>query len=82
MTPSQLLAGTFRAYKRVVSPLLPQACRFHPTCSEYAAQAVEIHGAIKGSALAAQRLMRCHPWNAGGFDPVPTATVAPTLPRA
>ena len=82
MTPAQLLAGTFRTYKRVVSPLLPAACRFHPTCSEYAAQAVEIHGAIKGSALAAHRLLRCNPWNAGGFDPVPTAPAAATPPRA
>jgi len=81
MSPKHLLAGTFRAYKRVVSPLLPPACRFHPTCSEYAAQAVEIHGALKGSALAAGRLLRCHPWSEGGFDPVPTATASTAPPR-
>ena len=82
MSPRSLLAGSFRAYKRVVSPLLPPACRFHPTCSEYAAQAIEIHGALKGSALAAGRLLRCNPWSAGGFDPVPTATAVAEPPRA
>jgi putative membrane protein insertion efficiency factor len=68
-----LLAAAFRSYKRFVSPFLPPACRFQPTCSEYAAQAVEIHGAAKGSLLAAGRILRCHPWSAGGFDPVPAA---------
>ena len=81
MRARTFVAGTFRGYKRLVSPLMPQACRFHPTCSEYAAQAVEIHGAIKGSALAARRLLRCNPWSAGGFDPVPTMTAAAALPR-
>jgi putative membrane protein insertion efficiency factor len=82
MSARSLLAGFFRAYKRLVSPLMPRACRFHPTCSEYAAQAVEIHGALKGSALAAGRLLRCNPWSAGGFDPVPNATVSARPPRA
>jgi len=82
MSGRTVLAGSFRAYKRVISPLLPPACRFHPTCSEYAAQAVEIHGVIKGSALAAGRLLRCHPWSAGGFDPVPSATASAPPPRA
>jgi hypothetical protein len=77
-----LLAGLFRVYKRVVSPFLPPACRFHPTCSEYAAQAVESHGALKGSALAVGRLLRCNPWSGGGFDPVPTATAPADPPRA
>lgn len=81
MRPARLLAAAFRGYKRLVSPLLPPACRFHPTCSEYAAQAVESHGVIKGSALAAGRLLRCHPWSAGGFDPVPTAPAAAQPPR-
>ena len=76
------VASGFRAYKRVVSPFMPRACRFHPTCSEYAAQAVEAHGALKGSALAAGRVLRCNPWSAGGFDPVPTATAAAAPPRA
>jgi putative membrane protein insertion efficiency factor len=82
MTPRMLLSGVFRAYKRLVSPFLPRACRFHPTCSEYAAQAVENHGVLKGSALAVFRLLRCNPWSAGGFDPVPTATTAAAPPRA
>jgi putative membrane protein insertion efficiency factor len=82
MSPRILLAGSVRAYKRVVSPFLPPACRFHPTCSEYAAQAIESHGVLKGSALAAGRLLRCNPWSAGGFDPVPTATAAAAPPRA
>ena len=81
MTPRRLLAGVFRAYKRVVSPLMPPACRFHPTCSEFAAQAVEIHGATKGVALATGRLLRCHPWSEGGFDPVPPPTAAAAPPR-
>jgi uncharacterized protein len=65
------LVGAFRAYKRFVSPLLPPACRFEPSCSEYAADAVELHGVARGSALALARLLRCHPWSRGGFDPVP-----------
>ena len=81
MRPRTFVAGVFHAYKRLVSPFMPQACRFHPTCSEYAAEAVEVHGAFKGSALAARRLLRCNPWSAGGFDPVPTATAAAALPR-
>lgn len=67
----RVLAGVFRAYKRFVSPFMPPACRFQPTCSEYAAEAVEIHGVLKGGALAARRLLRCHPWSAGGIDLVP-----------
>ena len=81
MTARRFLAGFFRAYKRVVSPFIPPSCRFHPTCSEYAAQAVEVHGALKGSALASGRLLRCNPWSAGGFDPVPTAAAAAAPPR-
>jgi uncharacterized protein len=76
-----IVAGVFRAYKRLVSPFLPRACRFHPTCSEYAAEAVEVHGALKGSVLAAHRLLRCNPWSAGGIDPVPTATASAAPPR-
>ena len=71
MTARDLLASVLRAYKRFVSPALPPACRFHPTCSEYAALAVERHGIWRGSVLAARRLLRCHPWSAGGFDDVP-----------
>jgi len=82
VTARSLLSGALRAYKRLVSPFMPPACRFHPSCSEYAAEAVEVHGALKGSVLAAARLLRCNPWSAGGFDPVPTATAAAAPPRA
>lgn len=59
------------AYKRFVSPLFPPACRFTPTCSEYAREAVLKYGLFRGSALSVRRLSRCHPFHAGGFDPVP-----------
>lgn len=71
MTVRVLVAGLLRFYKCVVSPLLPPACRFLPTCSEYAAEAIERHGVAQGSLLAGRRLVRCHPFCAGGFDPVP-----------
>jgi putative membrane protein insertion efficiency factor len=57
-------------YKRWISPLLPSACRFHPTCSEYMAQAVEQRGVWRGLWMGARRLLRCHPLHQGGFDPV------------
>jgi uncharacterized protein len=60
-----------RAYQVVLSPLFGPACRFYPTCSEYARQAILRHGLIKGVLLSVKRLMRCHPFNRGGFDPVP-----------
>jgi putative membrane protein insertion efficiency factor len=60
------------AYQRTVSPWLPRACRFAPTCSEYARQAVLEHGLTRGSWLAVTRLARCHPFNPGGYDPPPT----------
>jgi uncharacterized protein len=81
MTLRRSLAALFRGYKRFVSPLMPPACRFYPTCSEYAAEAIETHGALKGTVLAASRLSRCHPWSAGGFDPVPPTTVTSRRPR-
>ena len=71
MTPRGVLVGALRGYKRFVSPLLPPACRFHPSCSVYAAEAIERHGALRGGWLAVRRVSRCHPWNEGGFDPVP-----------
>jgi len=58
-------------YKRLISPMLPHACRFVPTCSEYAAEAIERHGVLRGSALAAGRLLRCHPFARSGYDPPP-----------
>jgi len=58
-------------YRRWISPVLPPACRFAPSCSEYAAAAIEKHGVLRGGMLAARRLVRCGPWHPGGFDPVP-----------
>ncbi len=66
-----LLVLLVKAYRRLVSPMLPPACRFYPSCSAYAETALERHGALKGSWLAARRLARCHPFHPGGIDPVP-----------
>lgn len=63
--------AVLRFYKRFLSPLLPRACRFEPTCSVYAREAIERHGLARGIALAAKRLLRCHPFHKGGLDPVP-----------
>ncbi|MDQ3155575.1 MAG: membrane protein insertion efficiency factor YidD [Actinomycetota bacterium] len=64
-----------RAYRFAISPLYGQVCRYHPTCSAYALQAVETHGAIRGTWLAVRRLLRCHPWSSGGYDPVPESPI-------
>ncbi|RTI01251.1 membrane protein insertion efficiency factor YidD [Thermus scotoductus] len=60
-----------KAYRRFISPLKPKTCRFHPTCSAYALEALERHGALWGSYLAARRILKCHPLHPGGLDPVP-----------
>ena len=64
-----------RIYQWTLSPLLPRACRFAPSCSEYAAEAIVAHGAWRGTGLAVRRLARCHPWGGHGYDPVPPARV-------
>ena len=68
---ARVLMGALHAYKRWVSPLLPPACRFSPSCSEYMGEAVRVHGVARGVWLGLRRLTRCHPWHAGGYDPVP-----------
>ncbi len=65
------LLGLLRFYKHGISPYLPNACRFTPTCSEYALEAIQRFGVLKGGALAAKRIGRCHPWGGHGYDPVP-----------
>ncbi|HAF15364.1 MAG TPA: membrane protein insertion efficiency factor YidD [Blastocatellia bacterium] len=65
-----LLIAFLRFYKLVISPFLPASCRFFPTCSEYASEAISRYGALRGTALALRRLLRCHPFSAGGYDPV------------
>jgi uncharacterized protein len=69
--PRNILILLLMAYRKVISPLYGQVCRFFPSCSAYALEAITVHGAVKGSWLAAKRLARCHPWNAGGVDHVP-----------
>ncbi|HXZ53500.1 MAG TPA: membrane protein insertion efficiency factor YidD [Burkholderiales bacterium] len=70
---SGLLRLLVRGYRFFVSPLLPPSCRFHPSCSEYAEEALRRHGALRGSWLSVRRVCRCGPWSRGGHDPVPGA---------
>jgi hypothetical protein len=67
----KLLGLVLRGYQVAISPLLGVSCRFHPTCSEYAREAIMKHGVMRGLWLAGRRLARCHPWHPGGIDPVP-----------
>ncbi len=67
----QIAAFLITLYQRLVSPLFPPSCRFVPTCSQYAKEAILKHGLVRGSYLAARRILRCHPLNPGGYDPVP-----------
>lgn len=67
----RLLIGLIRGYKILISPLLPPACRFQPTCSEYGMEAIERFGVFRGGWMAIMRVLRCHPFHPGGYDPVP-----------
>lgn len=70
---SKALRGAVRAYQLTLTPVFGGQCRFYPSCSAYAMEALAVHGAARGSLLATQRILRCHPWNPGGIDPVPPA---------
>jgi putative membrane protein insertion efficiency factor len=74
---ARLLVLPIRAYQRWISPAMGQHCRFAPSCSSYAVEALQLHGALRGSWLALRRLSRCHPWNPGGHDPVPLPAADP-----
>lgn len=65
------IQAPIRVYRKYISPIKPATCRFYPTCSAYALEAIEVHGPVKGSWLAAKRIARCHPFHPGGLDPVP-----------
>ncbi len=65
------LTGAVRTYQWTIRPVIGANCRFHPSCSEYAVEALATHGALRGTVLSARRILRCNPWNEGGFDPVP-----------
>ena len=71
MSLEKPLIGMIRGYKRFISPLLPPACRYLPTCSDYALEAIRTHGPLRGIWLGSKRLCRCHPWGGSGWDPVP-----------
>ena len=68
---SRFLLGVIKLYRYLISPFLGNRCRFHPSCSEYAVEAIQIHGPFKGFLLGVWRILRCAPWGKGGFDPVP-----------
>ncbi len=67
----QVVLALIRCYQRFISPALPSSCRFTPTCSEYSYEAIQRYGVLKGGWLGLRRIARCHPWNPGGYDPVP-----------
>ncbi|MGH4015585.1 MAG: membrane protein insertion efficiency factor YidD [Pseudonocardiaceae bacterium] len=77
----RLLVLVLRCYRRWISPALPPSCRFYPTCSAYAVEALTVHGAIRGSWLTMRRLLRCAPWHPGGMDPVPPPRSPPSTER-
>ncbi|MDR1922498.1 MAG: membrane protein insertion efficiency factor YidD [Candidatus Adiutrix sp.] len=73
--------GAIVVYQRCLSPFLPPACRFSPTCSVYAAEVIKAHGFRRGSFLAVRRLLKCHPFHPGGYDPAPPVSGGPPAPR-
>jgi putative membrane protein insertion efficiency factor len=82
MSPLAMLLRTFvLAYRWLISPVLPPSCRYAPSCSAYAAEAIARHGAVVGTWLALRRIARCHPWGGAGYDPVPKPARPGTLPH-
>ncbi|MDO8300648.1 membrane protein insertion efficiency factor YidD [Lacisediminimonas sp.] len=81
---TKLLLILLRIYKLAISPYLGRNCRFHPSCSDYASEAIRRHGPLKGFAMSGRRLCKCHPWHAGGYDPVPepSSPASSSSPRA
>ncbi len=78
MTPAQhLLRGAIRTYQLTLRPMIGNNCRYYPHCSEYGMEAIAAHGALKGAWLAGRRVLRCTPWHAGGYDPVPPVSAGP-----
>lgn len=77
----KVLMALVKGYRQFISPLTPPSCRYQPTCSGYALEALEKHGAVKGSWLALRRILRCHPWGGSGYDPVPLPGSADRTPE-
>lgn len=78
MNPARgLIVGLIQGYRYLISPILPSSCRYHPTCSMYALDALSRHGVLKGGWIALKRILRCHPWGGSGYDPVPGTMADP-----
>ena len=75
----RLVLAPIRLYQRLISPALPRRCKYHPTCSQYAVEAVERYGILRGTVLAAWRILRCNPFSHGGYDPVPPKNPSPAI---
>jgi hypothetical protein len=76
-----VLTALIRTYRYLISPMLGPNCRFYPSCSCYAEEAVQMHGALRGTYLATRRILRCHPWHSGGYDPVPQKQTDASHPK-